>query len=63
MSNHNLFVHGDGVAERATTEQILAAARQALAYRVRRGADISSPIERVNISRCGSGTWIMRFSA
>jgi DNA repair protein RadC len=44
MSNHNLFVHGaNGVAERATTEQILTAARQALAYRVRRGADISSP--------------------
>jgi DNA repair protein RadC len=44
MSNHNLFVHGaNGVAEPATTEQVINAARQALAYRVRRGADISSP--------------------
>ena len=44
MSKHNLFVHGaNGIAELATTEQILTAARQALAFRVRRGADIGSP--------------------
>ena len=44
MSNHNLFIHGaDGAAQPATTEQILAAARQALAHRVRRGASLSSP--------------------
>lgn len=44
MSNHNLFVHGaDGTARLATTEQILAAARAALAHRVRRGALLQSP--------------------
>ena len=44
MSNHNLFVHGaDGTTQRATTEQILAAARAALAHRVRRGALLQSP--------------------
>lgn len=44
MSNHNLFIHGaDGAAEPATAEQILAAARQVLAHRVRRGATLSSP--------------------
>jgi DNA repair protein RadC len=44
MSNYNLFIHGaDGAFEPATTEQILAAARQALAHRVRRGASLSSP--------------------
>ena len=44
MSNHNLFIHGaDGVAEPATSEQILSAARQVLAHRVRRGATLSSP--------------------
>jgi DNA repair protein RadC len=44
MSNHNLFIHyADGASEPATTEQILAAARQALAHRVRRGASLSSP--------------------
>ena len=44
MSNHNLFIHGaDGVAEPATSEQILGAARQVLAHRVRRGASLSSP--------------------
>jgi DNA repair protein RadC len=44
MSNHNLFVHGaDGTAQLATTEQILAAARAALAHRVRRGALLQSP--------------------
>jgi hypothetical protein len=31
MSNHNLFIHhADGASEPATTEQILAAARQGL---------------------------------
>jgi len=44
MSNHNLFIHGaDGTVEPATSEQILAAARQLLAHRVRRGATLSSP--------------------
>ena len=44
MSNHNLFVQGaNGAAEPATADQILAAARQALANRVRRGATLSSP--------------------
>ena len=44
MSNHNLFIHGaDGVAEPATSEQILIAARQVLSHRVRRGATLSSP--------------------
>ncbi len=44
MANHNLFIYGaDGASEPATTEQILAAARQALAHRVRRGASLSSP--------------------
>jgi len=44
MSNHNLFIHGaNGVAVSATSEQILAAARQVLAHRVRRGAPLNSP--------------------
>jgi DNA repair protein RadC len=44
MSNHNLFIHGaNGASEPATTEQILAAARQVLAHRVRRGALLQSP--------------------
>jgi DNA repair protein RadC len=44
MSNHNLFVHrADGAVESATSEQILAAARQVLAHRVRRGATLNSP--------------------
>jgi DNA repair protein RadC len=44
MSNQNLFVHGaDGTYELASTQQILAAARQALAHRVRRGASLRSP--------------------
>jgi DNA repair protein RadC len=44
MSNHNLFIHGaDGAAQPATTDQILAAARAALAHRVRRGASLESP--------------------
>jgi DNA repair protein RadC len=44
MSNHNLFILGaNGASVPATTEQILAAARQVLAHRVRRGASLSSP--------------------
>jgi DNA repair protein RadC len=44
MSNHNLFINGaDGAADPASSEQILAAARQILAHRVRRGASLDSP--------------------
>ena len=44
MSNHNLFYHGaDGTVERATSAQILTAAREVLAHRVRRGALLQSP--------------------
>jgi DNA repair protein RadC len=44
MPNHNLFIHGaNGAAEPATSEQILTAARQVLASRVRRGALLTSP--------------------
>src|ERR1700722_13745799 len=44
MSNHNLFVRGaDGAVEPASSQQILAAARQVLAHRVRRGAALTSP--------------------
>ena len=44
MSTHNLFVLGpDGTAEAASNEQVLAAARQLLAHRVRRGASLTSP--------------------
>jgi DNA repair protein RadC len=44
MSNHNLFIHrADGAVEAATSEQILSAARQVLAHRVRRGATLNSP--------------------
>jgi DNA repair protein RadC len=44
MSNHNLFIHhANGAVESATSEQILAAARQVLAHRVRRGASLTSP--------------------
>lgn len=44
MSNHNLFTQSaNGAYEPATTEQILAAAHQALAHRVRRGASLESP--------------------
>ena len=44
MSNHNLFIHrANGSVESATSEQILAAARQVLAHRVRRGASLNSP--------------------
>jgi DNA repair protein RadC len=44
MSNHNLFILGaNGAYELASTEQILAAARKALAHRVRRGASLNSP--------------------
>jgi len=44
VSNHNLFIHhADGVVESATSEHILAAARQVLAHKVRRGASLNSP--------------------
>jgi DNA repair protein RadC len=44
MSSHNLFTQSaNGAIEPATTEQILAAARQALAHRVRRGATLDTP--------------------
>lgn len=44
MSTHNLFYHGtDGTLERATSAQILTAAREVLAHRVRRGALLQSP--------------------
>jgi DNA repair protein RadC len=44
MSNHNLFYQGAGGAMQiASNEQILAAARQMLAHRVRRGASLQSP--------------------
>jgi len=44
MSNHNLFIHGaDGAARQASNEEILAAARQVLGHRVRRGALLQSP--------------------
>src|ERR1700722_2944380 len=47
MSNHNLFIHRtDGIAERASSQEILTAARAVLAHRVRRGALLQSP-ERV----------------
>jgi DNA repair protein RadC len=44
MSNHNLFYQGaNGAIQLASTEQILSAARQVLAHRVRRGALLQSP--------------------
>ena len=44
MPHPNLFIHAaNGAYEPATTEQILTAARRALAHRVRRGASLSSP--------------------
>jgi DNA repair protein RadC len=44
MANYNLYVHrADGAVESATSEQILTAARQVLAHRVRRGASLNSP--------------------
>jgi len=44
MSNHNLFIHRtDGIAERASSQEILTAARAVLAHRVRRGALLQSP--------------------
>ena len=64
MSNHNLFYHGaDGTVEPATSAQILAAAREVLAHRVRRGALLQSPRRRsVSTCRPVSATWTMRFS-
>jgi hypothetical protein len=44
MSNHNLFFHSaDGANRLASNEEILTAARQVLAHRVRRGALLQSP--------------------
>jgi DNA repair protein RadC len=44
MSNHNLFIHGaDGAAGQAYNEESLAAARQVLGHRVRRGTLLQSP--------------------
>ena len=44
MSNHNLFTYGaDGAVEPASNQEILSAARQVLAHRVRRGASLQSP--------------------
>jgi DNA repair protein RadC len=44
MSNHKLLVQrADGAIEPATSDEILAAARQMLAHRVRRGTSLSSP--------------------
>lgn len=44
MSNHNLFIKKtNGDVAPASTHQILTAARQLLAHRVRRGAALSSP--------------------
>jgi DNA repair protein RadC len=44
MSNQNLFLHSaDGAVRLASNEEILTAARQVLAHRVRRGALLQSP--------------------
>src|SRR6202034_3520474 len=44
MANHNLLTRrADGAVESATSHEILEAARQVLAHRVRRGASLSSP--------------------
>lgn len=44
MSNHNLFIHGaDGATRVASNQEILAAARQVLGHRVRRGTLLQSP--------------------
>lgn len=44
MSNHNLFtVNEEGAVAPASSTQILVAARQVLAHRVRRGASLQSP--------------------
>jgi DNA repair protein RadC len=44
MSNHNLFYQGiNGKLQPASNDQILMAARQVLAHRVRRGALLQSP--------------------
>jgi DNA repair protein RadC len=44
MTSHHLYMHGaNGAAQPATSEKILAAARQVLASRVRRGASLNSP--------------------
>jgi DNA repair protein RadC len=44
MSHHNLFIHrADGTVESASSRDILAAAREVLAHRVRRGTLLQSP--------------------
>ncbi len=44
MSIHNLFIHrADGTVERASSQEVLTAARAVLAHRVRRGALLQSP--------------------
>jgi DNA repair protein RadC len=44
MSNHHLFTRqANGDVQSATSNEILEAARQVLAHRVRRGASLSSP--------------------
>ena len=44
MSIHNLFIrHADGSLQRASSQEILTAARAVLAHRVRRGALLQSP--------------------
>ncbi len=44
MSNQQLFIQGaDGASRPASSEQILSAARQVLAHRMRRGATLNSP--------------------
>jgi len=44
MSNHDLFIQrADGTVQRASSGEVLAAARATLAHRVRRGAHLQSP--------------------
>ena len=44
MSNDNLFIHrADGTVESASNQEILTAARDVLAHRVRRGVLLQSP--------------------
>jgi DNA repair protein RadC len=44
MTSHHLYIHGaNGAVQPATSAQILAAAHQVLANRMRRGATLNSP--------------------
>jgi DNA repair protein RadC len=44
MSNHHLFHHSaDGTIQPASSAQVLAAAQEVLAHRMRRGASLQSP--------------------